>query len=60
MDEYADVIKAAYAKRAGIDEQEPIVWSKVLEVVLYVYLVLTIVSSLMRPDFMSLTSIALG
>ena len=31
-----------------------------LEVVLYVYLVLTIVSSLMRPDFMSLTCIALG
>ena len=60
FDEYADVVKAAYAKRTGVDEQEPIVWSKVLEVVLNVYLVLTILSSLMRPDFMSLTCIALG
>ena len=35
-------------------------WAKVLEVVLWIYLVLTIVSSLIRPDFMSLTCIALG
>ena len=35
-------------------------WAQVLEVVLWIYLVLTILSSLIRPDFMSLTTIALG
>lgn len=60
MDELAKKANVIFQTRQGGTGDEPIVWAKVLEVVLWIYLVLTILSSIIRPDFMSLTCIAIG
>lgn len=60
IDEFAQKANAIFQAQRGGSGSEPIAWAKVLEVVLWIYLILTVLSSLIRPDFMSLTCIALG
>jgi|688.fasta_scaffold281469_1 hypothetical protein len=60
IDELAKKANVIFQTRQGGTGDEPIFWAKILEVVLWIYMVLTILSSIIRPEFMSLTCIAIG
>ena len=65
MDSYATKIQNALSSQPKLKVQpvsnaEDIAWAKVLNGCLMAYFIMTVFSSLMRPDFLSLTCIALA